>query len=147
MTLSEQIDQDLIAAIKSGDESRRDILRYLKSSLKNHQINEQKVELTDDDALTVIAREVKKRKESIAAYEQIGKTELAQDEQKEIDILQKYLPAQMDESEVTNIVNNYMDEHKDGNLQIGQVIGALSPQLKGKADMSLVAKLIKERLG
>ena len=145
--LSEQVDQDLIAAIKSGDESRRDILRYLKSSLKNYQINEQKAEMSDEDVLTVIAREVKKRKESVTAYEQIGKTELAQDEQKEIDILQKYLPAQMNEAEVTNIVNSYMDEHKDQNLQIGQVIGALSPQLKGKADMGLVAKLIKERLG
>ncbi len=129
--------------MKNSDELRRDTLRLVKSALKNQSI-EAGHDLSDEEAATIIAREVKKRKESIEAYNQVDKPELAEQEQKEIDVLLDYLPEQMDEAQIKEIVDKYFETNPKDITKMGQTIGALSPQFKGKADMAIVSKIVRE---
>lgn len=162
MTLEERIDQDLVIAIKSGEEKRRDVLRTVKSNLKNYKIDQKAgADLTDEDVVTLLGKEIKRRKESIEAFNTANRPELAADEQAEIDIIQPYLPEQMSEDEIRAIVTTYFETNPKDATQIvgqepselatpgrdmGRIMGALSPQFKGKADMSVVAKILKEAL-
>lgn len=146
MAIAEQIDTDLITAIKAGDELRRDVLRLVKSSLKSYQIDNQKEGITDEEAGSVIAKEIKRRKESIDAFTSAGRAELAENEQKEIDILQQYMPEQMSEEQIRQIITTYFETNPKDASQKGKIMGALSAELKGKADMGLVAKLLQEEL-
>ena len=143
MSLLETVNQDLTAAMKTGENLRRDVLRMLKSSLKNLEIELGK-ELTDEDVTNIIGREVKKRKESITAYEQAGKPDLAKDEQAELDILQAYLPTQMEEAEIRQFVTDYLAKNPTDQSQVGQAMGRLSAELKGKADLGFVSKILRE---
>lgn len=155
MTLLTQIDQDLTGAIKSGAELNRDILRLVKSAFKNAEI-EKGSALNEEEAIAVLNREVKKRKESIAAYEQANRPELVKSEQAEIDIIQPYLPAQMSEEDVRAAVTAYLAANPTTPDKLGQAMGALSATLKGKVDskndkpllvdMGLVSKILRESL-
>ena len=145
MTLQERLEQDLIVAIKSGQEKRRDVLRNIKSNLKNYKIDQKGgEELTDEDTLMLLGREIKRRKESIEAYQVAKRPELAADEQAEIDIIQPYMPEQMSEDDIRQIVAEYFKTNTKDPSQTGKSIGALSQQLKGKADMAVVAKIVRE---
>lgn len=146
MTLVERVEADLLAALKSGNAPVRDTLRLLKSALKNRAIEAGKTELEDNDVTLVIAKEAKSRRESIAAYESAKKPELAEAEKKELKILEAYLPSQLDETAVTKAVQAYLAAHPATAAQTGQVMGALSQELKGQADMGLVAKIVRQEL-
>lgn len=143
--LALEIEQDLLAAIKSGDEFTRDALRFLKSSLKNAEI-EAGGTLDEEKSTQIIAREVKRRQESIAAYNTAGKPEMAESEQKEIELLQKYLPEQMGEDEVKAVISDYLAKNPADISQFGRVMGEISRELKGKADMQKVSALIRQSL-
>lgn len=141
----ERIDSDLLEAQKNKEETKRDILRLVKSALKNAEI-EKGSELTEEEASTVLAKEVKKRKESILAYEQANRPELVAAEQAEIDIIQAYLPELMSEDDVRGVITAYLAANPTNMAQLGQAMGALSGQLKGKADMGLVSKILRESI-
>ncbi len=146
MKLQETIEQDLIAAMKSGNTQKRDVLRMLKSAVKNAAIEQSKAELPDGEVLAVIRKEAKKRKESILAYEQANKPELVEAEKAELAFLETYLPAQMNEEGIRTKVKEYLAAHPSTVAQTGQVMGALSSELSGEADMGLVAKIVREEL-
>lgn len=141
----ERIDADLIEAQKNKEELKRDILRLVKSALKNATI-EKGSDLTDEEVIAVLNREVKKRKESIAAYEQANRPELVESELAEIGIIQVYLPELMSEDDIRTAVASYLAANPTTAAQMGQAMGALSGQLKGKADMGLVSKILRESL-
>lgn len=141
----ERIDSDLLEAQKNKEETKRDILRLVKSALKNAEI-EKGSELTEEEASGVLAKEVKKRKESILAYEQANRPELVAAEQAEIDIIQAYLPELMSEDDVRGVIIAYLAANPTNMTQLGQAMGALSGQLKGKADMGLVSKILRESI-
>jgi len=143
MSLRQRIEDELLSAIKNKEELKRDVLRGLKSALKNYEIDSQ-TELTDADVEKVVAKEVKNRKESIEAYNQAGKTELADSEQAELEILSTYLPEQLSEDEVIKIIDQVLSELPEGNR--GQIMGQLSQKLKGKADMGFVATVVNQKL-
>jgi len=144
--LKEKIDQDIIEAMKAHDESKLSVLRMLKSALKNSEIQKQK-ELADEDVLGAIQSQIKSRKDSIALYEQGGRNELAQKEQEEIDILAAYLPEQMDEEQIRTIVKKAIEETDASSIQeMGKVMGKVIPELKGKADPTLISQIVKEEL-
>ncbi len=146
MTLLVTIDQDLLRAAKNNEPSVRDTLRGLKSAIKNSEIAKGHV-LSDEEIIDVLAKEVKQRNESIAAFTTGGRPELAEKEQAEIDILKKYLPEQMDEDEVRALVDQTIAEVGATTIQeMGKVMGALTSKLKGKADMGLVSRLVAEKL-
>ncbi len=145
MATIEKIDSDLLEAQKNKEELKRDILRLVKSALKNAEI-EKGSALNEEEASAVLAKEVKKRKESIAAYEQANRPELVASEQAEIDIIQAYLPELMSEDDVRTAVASYLAANPTTAAQMGQAMGALSGQLKGQADMGLVSKILRESL-
>jgi uncharacterized protein YqeY len=144
MSLRQRIEDDLLTATKSKDEVKRDVLRGLKSALKNYEIDV-RAELTDADVEKVIAKEAKNRKESIEAYTQANKPELAASEQDELKILQGYLPEQLSEAEIEPIIDQVIAEM--GAADKGKVMGRLSQQLKGRADMGVVARIVNQKLG
>lgn len=147
MSLLEQIDADLLEAIKSRNELTRDTLRFLKSSLKNAELTNNHQALTDEQVVGVIQKEVKRRNEAIAAYGQASKPELAESEKKEAEILQKYLPSQKSETEIQAIITEYLAQNPTTPAEFGRAMGALGQQLKGQADLGLVSRLLKTAIG
>lgn len=133
--------------MKSGDKVSLSVLRILNSEIKNKEI-EKGSPLPDDAVLGVILSQVKKRRDSIEAYEKGGRPELADQEKLEVDILSKYLPEQMSEEEVKAYVKEAIrNAGASGPSDLGKVMGTLVPKLKGKADNALVSKIVKEELG
>lgn len=145
--LSQQIEKDLIEAMKSKDEETLSVLRMLKSALKNKEIELKKDSIDDNDVLSVIQGQIKTRRDSVQMYKTGGRDELAQKEEKEITILQKYLPEQMSEDEIRAKVNEAITKTGASQMQdMGKVMGILMGDLKGKADGSLISKIVKEEL-
>lgn len=149
MALKEQIQNDMKAALLSGSRFEGDTLRNLKAAILNEEVAKGKREegLDDNDIEQVIVREVKKRRESIALYEQNGRGELADSEKKELEVLEKYLPQQLSEGEVRTLVDEAIATlSADGPQMMGQVIGAVKAKAGNTADGALIAKLVKEQL-
>jgi uncharacterized protein YqeY len=141
--LKEKLSSDLKEAMKAGDAAKRDVLRMLTSAIKNKEI-EKRVELTDEQVLEVISSEVKKRRESVVQFTAGGRPELAEKEEAEIALLIGYLPEQMGEEELKKIVLETVAELPDKN--VGNAMKAVMAKVKGKADVALVSKLVKDAL-
>lgn len=148
--LKDQITADMKEAMKAGNAPRLGVLRMLISALNNKKLEKRAKsgkdeDLTDEEALEIVAREVKKRKESITAFTTGGRADLAENEQSELVILTPYLPAQMSEAEVTAAVLRIIAAApvKD----FGAVMKDVMKELKGKSDAAFVSKLVKEKLG
>lgn len=138
--------EDLKNAMKSGDKRSVSVLRMLNSEIKNKEIEKGRI-LSDDLIVGVITSQAKKRKDSITAYKEGGREDLAEQEEKELDILKKYLPEQMNEEEIKKEVKKAVKElNGSGASDIGKVMGFLTTKLKGKADNSVVSKIAKEEL-
>lgn len=146
MALKDQIEQDLVSAMKEQNELILGTLRILKSAIHNIEI-QVKSELDDTGILKVIQGQIKSRQDSIDLYKKGDRPELAEKEQKEIDILKAYLPEQMSEEEIRTKVKEAISATGAQNIQdMGKVMGKLMPEVGGKADGSLVSKLVKEEL-
>jgi uncharacterized protein YqeY len=146
MALIEIINTDLLDATKGNEPLIRDTLRMAKTAIKNTEINKGH-ELSDEEILEVLTKEVKQRTEAAAAFTTGDRPELAAKEQAEIVILQKYLPAQMTEEEVTTIVEQTIAEVRASSIaEIGKVMGALMPKVKGKADGNMVNQIVRSKL-
>lgn len=149
MSLKQKISDDLKSAMKSGDTAKRDALRMLDSMVKNTEIEKKKREAGLDDAeiQEVIARAIKQRRDSVAQFESGGRPELAEKENKEIEILSAYMPAQMSETEVAAEVEKIIAQIPDADKsKMGQIMGMAMKELKGKADGNLVKKIVEEKL-
>ncbi|MDB5178055.1 MAG: putative GatB/YqeY [Candidatus Saccharibacteria bacterium] len=147
--LKQRIDDDLKAALLSGDRFAAQTLRGLKAAVLNEEVALGRREdgLNDEEVEKIIAKEVKKRNESIALYEQNARPELADDEKKESDILSVYLPQQLSEDELKEIITAKVAELGASSPQaMGQVIGAVKAQVGNTADGATVARLVKEAL-
>lgn len=146
MTLKEQIGKDYLEAYKAQDDSLVAVLRMLKSDLQNTEIAK-KSELKDEETVTVIKKQVKQRADTIEIYKKSGKDDAANIEQKEIEILTKYLPAQLSEEEIRKIVETAIEKLGVSDIsQVGRVIGGVMAERKEEVDGSLVAKFARELL-
>ena len=142
----EQIDNDLKLALKNQDKFTLSVLRMLKSEFINESRKGTLHELTDDEAIKVIKRQVKVRKDSIEEYKNYGKDELVNDLSKEVDILSKYLPEEMTEEQIVKVIDEVFAELNPTSMKdMGSVMKAVSAKLTN-ADMAFVSKLIKDRL-
>ncbi len=147
--LKQKIHEDLKQSMMARDELRTSTLRLLISALQYHEIQKGGAgyKATDEDVIDVIGREIKKRKEAIELYKQGGRNELAQKEEKELEILKAYLPEQMSEGEIRKLVEETIAQTEaPGMHDMSKVMGALMPKVKGKADASLVSNLVREAL-
>jgi uncharacterized protein len=149
MSLKTQIAEDLKSSMKSGDTDKRDTLRMLDSMVKNTEIEKLKKEegLNDAEVQEVIARAVKQRKDSVAQYNAGGRPELAEKENKEIEILMGYMPEQMSEEKIREIIKEVISASgASSKTDIGKVMGAAMGKLKGQADGNTVKKIAEELL-
>jgi len=157
MELLKKISEDLKTALKSGDHFRLGVLRMISSALQNKKIEKGKDGiLTEEEILQVLAREAKKRKESVVAFENGGRPELAENEKKELVVIEAYLPKQMSREEaakeVERILSGVADTRPTGQSsgrksKFGLVMKEVMKDLKGKADAGMITELIKEKLG
>ena len=143
----EKINEDLKNAMKEKDTFKLSVLRMLKSALQLEQIAK-KHELDDNEIAAVLKKQVKLRKDSLEEYKKYDKTELVESLEKEIAVLDAYLPEEMSEEEITNIVNEAINEVKPSSMKdMGLVMKKVNELLVGKnADMSLVSKLVIEKI-
>ena len=149
MALKELIQNDMKAALLSGNRFAGDTLRNLKAAILNEEVAQGKREtgLSDEDIEKVIAREVKKRNESAMLYDQNDRPELADNEKKEAEVLSKYLPEQLDEEKIREIVIAKIAElGVSGPQAMGQVIGGVKQQAGNSADGAVIARVVKEEL-
>lgn len=149
MALSAKLQNDIKAALLGGDRFVGDTLRNLKAAILNEEVAQGKRDsgLSDDEIEKVIAREVKKRKESIVVYEANGRPELAEVEKNEAEVLSRYLPAQLSEDELRKVVTEKVAELGVTDAKsMGQVIGAVKQQVGNTADGALLARIVKETL-
>jgi len=146
VTLSSRLQEDLTKAIRERDELRRDTLRMAIAAAYNTQKAAGR-ELTDDEVLQVLAREVKTRRESIEAYTAAGRQDAADREQAEIDVVAAYLPAQLSEAEVAALVKETIDAlGASSPRDMGKVMAALTPTTRGRADGKLVSGMVAREL-
>ncbi len=146
MGLRDQINDDLKAAMRSGDTARRDTIRLLTAALKQREVDE-RTTLTDTDVLVVIEKMIKQRRDSISQFEQGGREDLAAKERQELLLLQAYMPQAMDEDEVAAAVTAAVAETgASGPADMGKVMALLKPKLAGRADMGKVSAAVKAHL-
>jgi uncharacterized protein YqeY len=146
MTLKEQLRLDMADAMRTGDNEKRDTIRLLLAAIKQTEVDGQKL-LDDAGVRTVLAKQAKQRRESIADYERAGRVDLADREKAELVIIESYLPQMMNREEITEIATQTIaDLGADGPKDTGRVMGSLMPQVKGKADGRLVSEIVRELL-
>jgi len=150
MDIKEQIINDMKTAMKQKDALTLQVLRSLKSKLMEKEISERKegeATLSDEQAIGVLMKAAKQRKESIDQFESGGRDDLAEKEKEELKIIESYLPAMMDEDEIRNVVNEKISQLGASGLQdMGKVMGVVMPELKGKAEGSKISAIVKEEL-
>lgn len=143
--LREELKQSMLAR----NAEKTSVLRMLISAITYYEIQKGGAgyEATDEDVLSVIAKEAKQRKDSIEEFKKANRPELAEKETKELEMLQAYLPAQMAEDQIHEIVKQTISEMGATSVaEMGKVMGALMPRVKGKADGGLVSKIVRESL-
>lgn len=150
MSLYENIISDLRTAMKQGDKDRLRVLRSLKTKMLEKEISERKggeASLDDEQVTQVLMKAAKQRKESIEQFEQGGREDLAEKERQELEIIEGYLPEMLSEGEIREVVQKKIDETgADSMADMGKVMAAVMPQLKGKAEGALVSKVVKQEL-
>lgn len=160
MSVKNKIQEDITSAVKGGLTNEISTLRFLMSAIKNKELEkrsrlskesvsqrtpaelEKLSELTDEEVVSVILGEIKKRKESIIQYEKGGRGELAKKEAAELEILKKYAPEEMPEEELRILIKNKIA----GQTDFGKAMGAVMAEVKGRADGALVKKIIEEEM-
>jgi hypothetical protein len=146
MSLKERVAQDVKAAMLAKDNAKRDTLRLLQAAVKQKEVDE-RIELDDAGVVAVLDKMLKQRKDSIAAFEQGGRQDLADKEQTELVVLQTYLPARLSAEEVAAEVRTIVAElGAQGPGDMGKVMGAVKARLSGKADMGAVSAAVKSAL-
>ncbi|HEX9774363.1 MAG TPA: GatB/YqeY domain-containing protein [Actinomycetota bacterium] len=145
--LRDTIRTDLTAAMKAREALRTSTLRMLLTSMKNLQV-ERGHELDDDEVIEVIGREAKRRREAIESFTAGGRTDQAEKEQAELAVLRSYLPEQLSEADLAALVDEAIAESGATEIkQMGAVMKALMPKVKGRADGSAVSSAVRARLG
>ncbi|MBI3626837.1 GatB/YqeY domain-containing protein [Candidatus Uhrbacteria bacterium] len=143
--LKNKIDTDFKAAMKAKS-PEYPIISFLRAAIKQVEVDSRK-EMTDEEVVAVVQREVKKRKDSITEYEKGGRPDLAQKEAEEVRVISRYLPAQMSENDIKKIIKETLAEMGPVDpSKMGQVLGKVMPKVKGKAEGSLVNKIVKDLL-
>ena len=146
MSLKQRLTDDMKAAMKSGDKHSLGVIRLANAAIKQKEVDE-RVELDDAQVLAVLEKMVKQRRDSVSQYEAAGREDLAAIERDEIVVVERYLPAQLDEAAIVAAIDAAVaDTGATSPADIGKLMGVLKPKLAGQADMGLVSKLVKQRL-
>ena len=146
MTLKQRLTDDMKAAMKSGDRDSLGVIRLINAAIKQKEVDE-RIELDDAAVLTVLDRMVKQRKDSVTQYEAAAREDLAAIERAEIVVIERYLPAKLDEASILAAIDAAIAQTGAASAaDMGKLMGVLKPQLAGQADMGQVSALVKKRL-
>lgn len=146
MSMKLKLNDDMKAAMKSGDKDSLGVVRLIKAAIQQKEVDE-RIELDDVAVIAVLDKMVKQRKDSISQYEAANREDLAEIERAEMRVIERYLPAKMGEAEILVAIQAAIAETGAASpADIGKLMGALKPKLAGQADMGLVSKLVKQQL-
>ncbi|WP_027725038.1 GatB/YqeY domain-containing protein [Tuberibacillus calidus] len=146
MGLLDQLTRDMKEAMKQKDKTRLSVIRMLKASLQNEAIHLNK-ELSEDEALTVLSRELKQRKDSLQEFKNAGREDLEEQVKGEIDIIQSYMPKPLSDEELEKLIDEAIAESgAKTKADMGKVMQRIMPKVKGKADGAKVNRLVQQRL-
>jgi uncharacterized protein YqeY len=144
--MKQQLIEDMKAAMKAGEKDRLGVIRLINAALKQREVDE-RIEITDSVVLAVLEKMLKQRRDSVSQYEAAGREDLAAVERYEIGIIQAYLPAQMDATELAAEVARAVSESgASGPADMGKVMAILKPRIAGRADMGLASVQVKRAL-
>ena len=146
MNLKNQIQQDLKTAFKSGHKQKTEVLRFLFAQIKNAEIDQGKKELTDEQLVNLIQKQVKKANDSLVMFKKGQRDDLASKTEKEIEILKSYLPEQISDKDLSKSIDEIMSQNQNLKDNMGALIGKCVTQLKDQADGSRISKMVKEKL-
>lgn len=146
MSLLSRLNDDMKTAMKAKDKESLQVIRMIKSSIQNEQIKESH-DLTEEEELTVLSREMKQRRDSLHEFEEAGRDDLAEKVKSEIVIVEKYMPEQLSDEEIRQLVQEAITQTGASSMkEFGKVMGAIMPKVKGKADGNQVNAIVKELL-
>ena len=144
--MRDRILNDIKEAMKSQDKELLSVIRMVKGAMQLEEIN-LKRELNDDEVISVIQKQIKSRKESIEEFKKANRDDLIEKTEKEIDILNKYMPEQLTIEEINKIIDEAFELIKPQSMKdMGKIMSEITPKIKGKADMSYVSSTIKEKI-
>lgn len=144
--MRERILNDLKEAMKVQDKEKLTVIRMVKGAIQMEELNV-KHELNDEEVISIIAKQIKTRKESIVEFEKGNRADLIEKTESEIAILQEYMPEQLSVEEVKEVIDKIFAEvNPTGMSDMGKLMGKLNPLLKGKTDMGLVSSIVKSKL-
>ncbi|MFB1050772.1 GatB/YqeY domain-containing protein [Paraliobacillus sp. JSM ZJ581] len=147
MSLLERLNQDMKVAMKSKDKEKLSVIRMVKASLQNESIKFGKDELSEEEEVTVLSREVKQRKDSLHEFKEAGRDDLVEKLVAELNVLQAYMPEQLSSERLEKIVLQTIEEvNATSKKEMGKVMGVLMPKVKGKADGTEVKQLVQKHL-
>ena len=147
MSLKQRLTDDMKAAMKAGEKERLGVIRLVNAAIKQKEVDE-RVELDDAAVLAVLEKMVKQRKDSVTQFEAAAREDLAAIERAEIVVIEAYLPAKLDEAAILAAIDDAIARSgATGPADMGKLMGVLKPALAGQADMGLVSKLVKQKLG
>ncbi len=146
MGLKERLKEDMKAALKAKDREKLSVIRMLQALIKNAEIDK-RGELTDEEIVSLLMKYAKQRRESIQMYQQGGRQDLVEKEKRELEIVESYLPKQMDEDQIRELAKKVIEEVGASSVKdMGKVMQALMPKVKGRADGSVVNRIVRELL-
>ncbi|AKC86531.1 GatB/YqeY domain-containing protein [Pseudoxanthomonas suwonensis] len=146
MSLKQRLTDDMKAAMKGGDKDSLGVIRLINAAIKQREVDE-RIELDDAAVLAVMDKMVKQRKDSVTQYEAAAREDLAAIERAEIVVIERYLPAKLDEASILAAIDAAIAQTgASGPADMGKLMGVLKPQLAGQADMGQVSALVKRRL-
>ena len=146
MSLKQRLTDDMKAAMKGGDKGSLGVIRLVNAAIKQKEVDE-RIELDDAAVLAVLEKMVKQRKDSVSQYEGAGREDLAAIERAEIVVIERYLPAKLDEAAIAAAIEAAIASTGAARpADMGKLMGVLKPQLAGQADMGQVSALVKRRL-
>lgn len=147
MSLLERLNNDMKQAMKNKEKDKLSVIRMIKATLQNEAIKLGKQELSEEEELTVLSREMKQRKDSLHEFDKAGRSDLVEKLQQEITVVEIYMPKQLSEEEIADIVKQaIVAVDATSKADMGKVMSAIMPKVKGKADGSLVNKLVQQHL-
>ncbi|GLI08303.1 MULTISPECIES: GatB/YqeY domain-containing protein [Paenibacillus] len=146
MSLSDRLNDDMKLAMKSQDKFKLSVIRMVRAAIKNLEIDQRKT-LDEQEVLDVLNREIKQRKDSLQEFEKAGRDDLAENLKAEVAILMEYMPQQFTDEEVKAIVQQTIQEvGASSKADMGKVMGALMPKVKGRADGKVVNQFVQQLL-
>ena len=146
MSLKEKLQDDIKAAMRAKEGDKLTTLRLITAAIKQKEVDE-RIELTDPAVLSILEKMIKQRKDSIAQFQLGGRQDLVDKEQAELALLMAYMPAQMSEADIAQVIETaVLQANATGPQDMGKVMALIKPLLVGKADMGLVSQILKTRL-